>query len=95
MDLRDLMDNVGRTPVMRRINRRLQKKYSNLADIITTPTQGFLDEVMEKTKSPAKAFVLYNGYEGEENSESKKTEGMLRFCYTGTIHDDLCTLNLF
>lgn len=91
MDLRDLMDNVGRTPVMRRINRRLQKKYSNLADIITTPTQGFLDEVMEKTKSPAKAFVLYNGYEGEENSESKKTEGMLRFCYTGTIHDDLCT----
>ena len=38
---------------------------------------------MEKTKSPAKAFVLYNGYEGEENSESKKTEGMLLFVIQG------------
>lgn len=91
MDLRDLMDNVGRTPIMRRINRRLQNKYANCADIITTPTQGFLNEVMEKTKSKAKSFVLYNGYEGGTVSESPKTEGMLRLCYTGTIHDDLCS----
>lgn len=91
MDLRDLMDNVGRTPIMRRINRRFQNKYANHADIITTPTQGFLNEVMEKTKSKAKSFVLYNGYEGDTFSESPKTEGILRLCYTGTIHDDLCS----
>lgn len=92
MDLRDLMDNVGRTPIMRRINRLFQKKYANFADIITTPTHGFLNEVMEKTKSDAKSFVLYNGYEEEVTDTSDmKERGIFRLCYTGTIHDDLCT----
>lgn len=91
MDLRDLMDNVGRTPLMRRINRKFQNKYANTADIVTTPTYGFLNEVKEKTKTKAKTFVLYNGYDRENFVEAPKELGILHFCYTGTIHDDLCT----
>ena len=94
MDLRDLMDNVGRTPLMRRINRLLQKKYARTADVITSPTQGFLSEVMEKTKSNAQCFVVYNGYEENENKLNvRKEQGILRLCYTGTIHEDLCTFH--
>ena len=93
MDLRDLMDNVGRTPIMRRINRYFQTKYARKADVITTPTQGFLKEVLDKTRTDAKGYVIYNGYEDSAvNDEIPKTPNMLRFCYTGTIHEDRCTL---
>lgn len=96
MDLRDLMDNPGRTPIMRSINSVIQKKLCNYADLVTTPTNGFRHDLLNKTKTSKPIAVIYNGYDLEEDNSSSTTimkeKGVLRFCYTGTIHNDSCTL---
>ena len=91
VDFRDLMDNAAFTPLLRFLNKRIQIKYLNDADICLCVSEGNTKRLAElkNGKFVKKIQTVYNGYEAslEKNTEPIGIiDNFLHISYTGAIY---------
>lgn len=82
-------DRLGHSPVSRAIDRAMERKVLERADLVSTVSWGFRDLLSEKLSAvhQGKFHVLTNGmdFEPAERQAAPSAEGLIRIVYTGTL----------
>ena len=90
MDFRDPITEYGRKEgiIWNIIATHIEKKILKTADVCTVVSEGLKNDLMSIYKD-ANLYVLYNGYESENNTSSDQQNHLsdkLTFCYTGQFY---------
>lgn len=91
--IQDFRDPLARRPfytwAQYRYLKRIQDQAIKNADGMTTVSEGFRRELMDKLETSTPSITLYNGYEPTEQEEGKNSvePGLFTFCYTGILYE--------
>ena len=91
--IQDFRDPLARRPFYTRSQyrylKRIQDNAIKNADGMTTVSEGFRRELMDKLDTSTPSITLYNGYEPatQENGMDSQESGLFTFCYTGILYE--------
>ena len=92
IDFRDLMNNQNFSPIIRKINYKIQNSLIKKADICLCVSDGNTKrlQALNNGRFSEKIYTLYNGYEYEPKepvTKNDKNSMEVHICYTGTLHN--------